>query len=115
MSYSKLRTQVLERDQFKCTKCKINFKNLHVHHIIPKRKGGADCLENLITLCEKCHRVIEPIRSLDYGYKVTSGKMIKLKIDTYNELKELGRFGESMDTLLTRLMDTIEGKKDKKK
>lgn len=32
--------------------------NLHIHHIIPRSKGGATSLHNLIRLCERCHLYI---------------------------------------------------------
>jgi len=30
-------------------------KNLQIHHIIPKRDGGENIPENMITVCKKCH------------------------------------------------------------
>lgn len=54
------------RDQNTCQKCGINGskeKSLHVHHIIPyrlfKNYKKANVLDNLITLCERCHRLEE--------------------------------------------------------
>lgn len=38
--------------------------NSHVlqeHHIVPKRHGGTDRDENLVTLCASCHQAIEKI------------------------------------------------------
>jgi 5-methylcytosine-specific restriction endonuclease McrA len=32
---------------------------LHVHHIVPRSKGGLSTLENLLTLCEVCHPLVE--------------------------------------------------------
>jgi len=32
---------------------------LHVHHIVPRSKGGLSTLENLLTLCELCHPLVE--------------------------------------------------------
>lgn len=29
---------------------------VEVHHIIPRKYGGSDCMPNLITLCDSCHR-----------------------------------------------------------
>ena len=32
-------------------------KNLEVHQLNGKSRLGDDCLENLITLCNACHRI----------------------------------------------------------
>jgi len=53
-TWRNLRDEVLERDNYRCTICG-GKENLDVHHIKPKRKDGQDVLENLVTLCEKCH------------------------------------------------------------
>ena len=47
---------VLHRDKYKCQKCKTTKGKLHVHHMVFKSKGGTDAPENLITLCESCHK-----------------------------------------------------------
>jgi len=49
------RLKAFQRDKFKCQVCK-STNQLHIHHLIPRTKQGTDELENLITLCEKCHR-----------------------------------------------------------
>lgn len=41
----------------KCRICK-STKNLEVHHIKPQSLRGGDDSDNLMTLCNKCHRVI---------------------------------------------------------
>lgn len=59
---------VIIRDNFACRECGvtgiwINVHNrlipsnsgLEVHHIIPVKDGGSDHIDNLITLCVKCH------------------------------------------------------------
>lgn len=60
---------VMARDNYECRVCgkssfspvdnsadfdKIHFQ-LEVHHIIPRKDGGTDSFDNLITLCEDCH------------------------------------------------------------
>lgn len=51
-----LRRACLERDGNKCTVAGCNgTERLTADHIIPRRKGGADALSNLRTLCQPCH------------------------------------------------------------
>ena len=50
-----VKAYVLDRDQYKCQKCKKKNLKLHVHHIIFKSNGGTNSPENLITLCKDCH------------------------------------------------------------
>jgi hypothetical protein len=50
---------VFERDNWTCKECgnrKNEIISLHGHHIIPLYKGGKDSVDNIITLCEKCHK-----------------------------------------------------------
>jgi len=54
--YRELRTQVLQRDGWRCQKCG-SFINLQVHHIRPRSRLGDDTETNLITLCANCHRI----------------------------------------------------------
>ncbi len=54
-----VRTTVLERDGWTCQGCRLvsfNGKSLHVHHRIHRKNGGTEELENLITLCDSCHK-----------------------------------------------------------
>lgn len=50
-----IRKAVVLRDHCKCQICKAKKGIKEVHHITPRRLGGADTLSNLITLCPKCH------------------------------------------------------------
>lgn len=52
------REAVLSRDKRKCRVCNSR-SNLQIHHIVKRRDGGGNDLDNLITLCSKCHRHIE--------------------------------------------------------
>lgn len=55
--YYNVKAFVLNRDNYKCLSGrKINHsKELHVHHIIFKSKGGTNMPDNLLTLCKTCH------------------------------------------------------------
>lgn len=54
--YKLIRPLVLERDGNKCARCGADNKKLHVHHVKRKSKGGTNSMDNLITLCSKCHK-----------------------------------------------------------
>jgi len=43
-------------DAYMCNFCLNQFKGNHGHHIILYSEGGRASIENIITLCPKCHR-----------------------------------------------------------
>lgn len=54
--FSSRRKAVLHRDNYTCQCCGKKQCRLEVHHIKFRRNGGTDDEENLITLCENCHK-----------------------------------------------------------
>jgi 5-methylcytosine-specific restriction endonuclease McrA len=54
-SYRRVWERVLTRDGWRCQICGSS-SNLQVHHIMRRSSLGNDEEENLITLCESCHR-----------------------------------------------------------
>ena len=53
-----IRKATLMRDKFMCQKCGAVGARLEAHHITPKRQNGENTLDNLITLCEECHKKV---------------------------------------------------------
>ena len=56
--YGSRKEAVLNRDNYTCQLCGKKHIRLEVHHIIFKSNGGTDDENNLITLCETCHKGI---------------------------------------------------------
>lgn len=56
--YANAREHALVRDDYTCQFCGKKNCRLEVHHIVFRRNGGSDNLENLITLCEDCHKAV---------------------------------------------------------
>lgn len=54
----RIRSIVLDRDGNSCRICG-SFQNIQIHHIIPRSMGRLHDFCNLITVCEKDHRLIE--------------------------------------------------------
>jgi 5-methylcytosine-specific restriction endonuclease McrA len=55
--WQKLRAQAKARDGHACRMCGGGMR-LQVHHIVRPQDGGSDALENLVTLCSPCHRLL---------------------------------------------------------
>lgn len=51
---ARLRTQVMERDLYRCRHCGTH-RNLSCDHVIPDANGGQTIFENLQTLCRSCN------------------------------------------------------------
>lgn len=61
----KLRMKVIQRDRGRCRVCGRHPDNyldleLHVHHIRPREDYGLTDMANLITLCQTCHKGLDP-------------------------------------------------------
>lgn len=61
----KLRMNVIKRDAYRCKVCGRRPEHhvdieLNVHHIRPHAKRGPTHEDNLITLCDTCHRGLDP-------------------------------------------------------
>lgn len=50
--------KMLERANKGCVICQWNIARCDVHHIIERREGGSDELDNLIVICPNCHRSV---------------------------------------------------------
>ncbi len=51
------RKNILRRDEFRCQYCGKHDSQLTIDHVIPKRHGGKDTWENLVTACVQCNNV----------------------------------------------------------
>lgn len=50
-----MKKQMNKRVCSKCRKAISDYKELDLHHIIPRGMGGKDEPENLMALCRDCH------------------------------------------------------------
>ena len=57
------RKKVYSRDDYTCQNCGVEggrrgSAELHAHHIVPVSKGGSHDRDNLVTICDQCHKSI---------------------------------------------------------
>ena len=76
--WSERKARCRQRDKESCRLCGSN-KRLHVHHIKPVSSGGSHTLQNLITLCRRCH-----MRQKYYDHRVLVEKALTLKAAYYS-------------------------------
>lgn len=59
--WRKLRKEIYQRDNWTCQFCGIHCsgRNIACHHIIKERLGGAHKQENLVTVCRRCHNLLD--------------------------------------------------------
>lgn len=94
--YENVKAYVLARDGYKCqcgrTGCS---KQLEVHHLKFRSKGGSDAPDNLLTLCQKHHAALH------------DGK-IKLNLTKHKTLKSATTMNVIRSRLLSLFPDAIE-------
>ena len=62
--WARIRAFILKRDRGECQSCSSRACGrrfpLNVHHVIPRRyPGGSERYDNLVTLCQRCHREVD--------------------------------------------------------
>lgn len=89
------RQLVLKRDGNQCTSCSEK-TNLHVHHLTYDRFGN-ELLDDLLTLCENCHRVAhgrKPLRKKrTVGIPKRNRAKVKPRPKDVARMKEVKRKG----------------------
>jgi hypothetical protein len=83
--WQKKRLKIMERDEFSCVSCNTKDVTLNVHHRVPYRKDTKPWEyedDELITLCEDCHKEISEI--IDYCKLVIMGRC--WCVDSANEM-----------------------------
>lgn len=99
--FANSKSACLNRDSYTCQCCKTKKGNLHIHHIIYRSNGGADILDNLITLCADCHRRLHRGELKDFESKLSGKKKGKLKHATQmNSIRVqlLKHYSEAIET-----------------
>lgn len=85
------------RDNYTCQCCGKKNCRLEGHHIVFRRNGGSDSLDNLVTLCEDCHKAVH-LCKID----------LKLKGKRRSTLRYATQMSIIRSMLLKRYPDAIE-------
>lgn len=77
--FANSKSACLNRDNYTCQCCKTKKGALHVHHITYRSNGGGDDLDNLIVLCEDCHKKLHKGLLKDFESKLSGKRKGTLK------------------------------------
>ena len=91
--FSNVREACLNRDKYLCQYCKKKNMTLNVHHIISRANGGADTLDNLITLCERHHQDLHAGKLPEKFTKSLKGK----RKSTLNFVTQMNTINSMLD------------------
>ena len=69
-----------------CYFCGDDSDVLERHHVVPKRHGGSDKPENLVTVCPTCHRKLERLHGQRFYDQLGVGEGEASKGDTSREI-----------------------------
>lgn len=90
--YSKFQNNILKKQKFICPVCKENLvfteEQRHIHHIIPREKGGGNHPSNLMMLHQSCHNKI-------HAKKEISLESLKILGITEKEYAKIERMNKS--------------------
>lgn len=92
-----IRTEALNRDGYQCMKCGSRSYVVVHHTAYPK----VDKLDNLICLCRSCHKLAHS-ENPDLQAEITT---IRISNRNAKRLEKLGRFRETFDDVISRLLD----------
>lgn len=105
-----LKKEAKDRDGWKCVICK-NDTNLHVHHRIPRKYGGINHIDNLVTLCSSCHGAVETanvqvaFKKGISNYRQTLGRGLEPEQITHDKDKLKEEIENTLDKILARTMN----------
>lgn len=80
--FENVKAYVLMRDNYTCQCCKTKKGTLHIHHIVYRSKGGSNDTDNLITLCENCHKKLHRDELKEFEVKLKGKKKTNLRYAT---------------------------------
>ena len=111
MSMSKrLRFNVFKRDDFQCQYCGRRSPDviLEVDHIVPRKEGGGDDIENLVTSCFECNRGkgSDPLSKKKMHRDIR--KDLKLQKEREEQLREYYKHKKKIDSIKEKAIDRVE-------
>ena len=87
--WQKKRLEILQRDNFTCRACESDTDTLHVHHVkYTSNDPWNELGENLVTLCDECHKTWHYIYDSDLYTEYVSAIVRLYETIEYDEIQK---------------------------
>lgn len=75
-----VKIQILERDCYRCTECRCDTRELHVHHTYYTKglKAWEYPYSSLVTLCDKCHASAHGKGEPHHGLDIALSRLVRV-------------------------------------
>lgn len=89
--WQKKRLEVFSRDNFSCAHCSNEEETLHVHHkkYLKNKMAWESPLEDLVTVCESCHKKLHSPGQLQSIEEMWIEAEIELRQSSLDEIKSM--------------------------
>lgn len=97
-SWDVIRKRVYQRDGYRCVMCGKKGK-LHAHHIVPVRISKDNSMNNLVSVCNKCHRKLEEVgfKILKEGGHKSDVKKVELRMIAEAKKKRREEYNKKLE------------------
>jgi hypothetical protein len=112
--WQKKRLQIMERDEFTCCSCQAEHIPLNVHHKVPYRKNTKPWEykdDELITICEDCHKKITNIRRECNELVARETNIVEFALDYLDVLRQLNKMDPYQISIILKVSELITKQK----
>ena len=105
-----IRNYLLEKHGRKCFYCEKSVSKFEVEHMIPKTKGGSNCIDNLTLSCHECNQKKDTLTAEEFIKQTLPAKKAAAKLKQLPNEKRLFKYMVHMNATRWALYNAIDKK-----
>ena len=105
-----IRNYLLEKYGRKCFYCGKTVSDFEVEHMLPKSRGGSNCIDNLTLSCHDCNQKKDTLTAEEFIKQTLSAKKAAAKLKQLPNEKRLFKYMTQMNTTRWALYNAINEK-----
>jgi len=105
-----IRNYLLEKHGRKCFYCGKSVSKFEVEHMLPKSRGGSNCIDNLTLSCHECNQKKDTLTAEEFIKQTLPAKKAAAKLKQLLNEKRLFKYMTEMNTTRWALYNAIDEK-----